>query len=273
MLMPVIFEYEPRDTVIHRLNPISKVVAIISLLIITSLYWDLKYLFMIFLVAFTLYVISKTPQKWLLLAIPFCAYRFIEVMILGLALSDPRYYKVMPPELASRVLAQIGPITLIYGGFVWALGNVFKIVITMMLTFMFIYTTPLNELIKSLASLKVHRLVVYMVTIALRFVPDLWREIKLTSMAQSLRGWSLKTKNPVKLAKMSAPIVNPFTRKIIDYVDRIALTVQIRGFGTRNVRYMWRLEFKLIDWFVLISSVMVLGVALYALVAYQIGLI
>lgn len=271
--MPVIFEYEPKNTIIHRLNPISKVVMLVCFFILISIYWDIKYLSIMFLLALILYVVSKTPKKWILLAIPFGTYRFIEAAIYGMTLADPKYYKVIPPDVAGKVLIQFGPIVLVYGGFVWALAQVLKIVIVMMLTFMFIYTIPYNELIKSLTILKVPYKIIYILIIALRFVPDIWREFLQTSMAQSLRGWKIRTRNPIKLAKMSGPIVNPFTRRLIDYVDRIALTVQIRGFGTKKAQYPWRLELKLADWITIVLSMVFLAIALYAHISYQIGLI
>ena len=271
--MPVIFEYEPKDTIIHRLNPVTKLVMIVCFFAVISVYWDLRYLVIVALAAAILYIISKTPKKWLLLSIPFATYRFLESMILGITLADPKYYKVIPPELAGKVLLKLGPLTLVYGGFVWSLADIFKIVITMMLTFMFIYTTSLNDLIKSLIVLRVPYKIVYVLVVALRFVPDLWREIRLTSLAQSLRGWKLKTRNPVKLAKMSAPIVNPFTRKLVGYVDTVTLTVQVRGFGAGKIKYPWKLEFKLADWIIIILSIILAGIALYLMMVYGIGLI
>jgi len=271
--MPVIFEYVPRDTIVHRLNPLTKLIIIVSFFVVVSLYWDIRYLAVVALVASILYIVSKTPTSWLLLSIPFAAYRFLEAMILGVSLADPRYYRVIPPELAGKVLLQLGPLTLTYGGFVWALADIFKIVLTMMLTFMFIYTTSLNDLIKSFASLKAPPQLLYVIVVALRFVPDLIREMNLTTLAQTLRGWKLETRNPVKLAKMSAPIVNPFTRRLVGYVDTVTLTAQVRGFGAGKVKYPWKLELRLADFVAIAVSIVATALALYLMVVYKVGLI
>ena len=279
--MPVMFEYAPRNTPIHRMNPLAKTIMLVCMFTLISLYWDLRYLAILALIAAIIYIVSKTPPKWMLLSIPFGAYRFIEASILGLTQSEEAF--AVLGELAGKVLFQlgpyyifgyqIGPLTLIYGGFHWALAYIFRIVIVMALTFTFIYSTSLNDLIKSLTCIKMPSQVIYILIVALKFVPEIWREFYLTSLAQSLRGWKLKTKNPVKLFKMAAPIVNPFTRRIISYVDRLSLTVQIRGFGATKVKYPWKIHFSVFDWAISILSVVGTAYALYLLFMFGMGTI
>lgn len=168
---------------------------------------------------------------------------------------------------------QIGPIKLVYGGFLWTLAVVFRMVINLALMFSFIYSTSLNDLVKSLSSLKVPYQVIYILIVALKFVPEIFREFTLTSLAQALRGWKLKSRNPVKVFRMAAPIVNPFTRRIITYVDRLTLTVQIRGFSGSNMKYPWKIQFSALDWTVSILFIAGTIYALYLLFFFGIGAI
>ena len=269
--MPVWFEYAPRGTWLHRMNPISKMAMFIFLLVTISFIWEPRYLALYAIAAAVLYITSKTPGKWMILGIPFGLYRFIEATIYSFTLAKPELYKVIPYELAAKPLFQIGPVTMIYGSFLFAVAYIFRIIVVMAITFTFIYTTSLNELIKSLPKLKIPSQIIFIVVIALKFVPELWREFSLTSKAQSLRGWQLKTKNPVKLFKMSAPIVNPFTRKMITYVDRLTLTVQIRGFGTKSVKYPWKIKFGIVDWIVTILSLIATVYVLYLVFVFNFG--
>ncbi|MEM3521750.1 MAG: hypothetical protein QXD78_01710, partial [Candidatus Bathyarchaeia archaeon] len=64
--MPVIFEYVPRNTFVHRLNTFSRATLILALLYIVSIYWDPLYLGIIAAIAAALYLISRTPKKWML---------------------------------------------------------------------------------------------------------------------------------------------------------------------------------------------------------------
>ena len=277
--MPVWFEYEPRNTWMHRMNPLAKLALIISFLGTISFIWDVRILTIYAIIAGLLYVTSKTPGKWMLLAIPFGLYRFIEALIYGFTMTNPAFYKNTPYHLAITKLfiigpynilgATIGPLTIIYGSFLFALAYIFRIVITMAITFVFIYSTSLNELIKNLPKLKViPSQIIFVIVVALKFVPEIWREFNLTSKAQSLRGWKLKTKNPVKMFKMAAPIVNPFTRKMVMYVDRLTLTVQIRGFGTGSVKYPWKIKIGILDWLIIIISIVSMALILYGVAFY-----
>ncbi|MEM3506796.1 MAG: energy-coupling factor transporter transmembrane component T [Candidatus Bathyarchaeia archaeon] len=271
--MPVIFEYVPRNTFVHRLNTFSRATLILALLYIVSIYWDPLYLGIIAAIAAALYLISRTPKKWMLIPFPFAAYRFIEALILGFALADPKYFKVIPLEQAGKVVFQLGPFPLIYGGLVWALAYIFRIVIVGALTFTFIYSTSINDLVRTLAYLRIPQKLIYVITIAFRFVPELFRNLRLISLAQSLRGWELKTRNPIKLFKMSAPIVMPFTTNIVGYVDKISLTLEVRSFGVGKGKYKREVKFTLVDWAIIIASIAGCVLATYLMLAYNIGLI
>lgn len=270
--MPVFFEYVPRNTVIHRLHSLTKVILILGIFITISVLWDPRYLAVCMIVVMVLYLLSKTPKKWLLIAVPFGAYRFIEAGILGVT-QPAEVFKYLPPEMASQVLFSFGPITFYFGGFLWALAYVFRIFIGMGATFMFIYATSLNDLIKSLRNLHVPDKISYIAVVALRFVPELFREINLTSTAQSLRGWRLRTRNPVKMAKMAVPIAGPFTRRIVSYVDRITLTTQVRAFGGGKIKYREKLGLRWADWVVIILTIVIVATILYFNIFYGFGLI
>jgi len=270
--LAVIFEHVPRDTFMHRMNPLAKVIMVCCIFAVMSFYWDLQYLTIIFILVITLYLDSRAPKKWLLLAVPIGGYRFIEASIMAV-LQPAEVFRVIPPELAGKVLFSAGPLTMYYGGFLLAWGWIYKIFIGMALTFTFIYSTSLNDLIKSLRGLHIPTKITYIVVVALRFVPELFREIQLTFTAQSLKGWKLKTKNPKRLIKMAAPIAGPFTRRIVGYVDRISLTTQIRAFGGGEVKYYRKIGFKPSDWIVIAFSLIAAAYAVYILIVHSVGLI
>lgn len=236
-----------------------------------SLYWDPRLLSIVFLASLVLYVTSRTPKKWMMLALPFALYKIVEAVIVGMSLTDPRYFRTIPPELAGTVVFRVGPIELRYGGLLWTISDVLKLTTTMMITFVFIYTTSLNSLLYTLVALGVPRKLGFVVTVALRFVPELVRELKQISVAWSLKGWSLREKNVLRVVRMSAPIVNPFTRRVIDYVDRVSLSAVIRGFGAKSTVARRRLELSRGDYVTLVLSTLVLSLAVYAYVCYGIG--
>lgn len=269
--MPTFFEYEPRDTSIHRLNPLAKLVLVLNLFITMSIVWDLRYLSLVTMVTLVIYILAKAPKKWLWLAAPFGAFRFIEAGILGVAQVPASF--AMDPALASEALFSIGPLTFTFAGFSWALAYIMRIFTMMAATFLFIYTTPINRLINSFRSLRVPEKLTYVVTVAFRFVPELLRQIQLSQRAQSLRGVDLSTKNPVTLVKRAKAIVAPFVTRIIGFVQTMSLTTQIRGFGGGRGGARARLQFRISDWIVVVLSTFMTFLVGYALFVLKIGIV
>ncbi len=270
----MIFEYEPKNTPIHKLNPVTKVIMLLSLFIVLTLYWDPRFVAIVASIALVLYVISKTPKKWLLIVLPIESIRFIESLILGISQAKGEYFHYLPPELAEEVIIKIGPLTIVYGGILWTISDILKILSTIMLTFSFIYTTSLNDIVKMLSYFRVPRKIIYVFIVSLKLVPDILREISTTLIAQKLRGWELRTKNPFKLAKQAAPLAYPFLRKVIGYVDTLTAIAYIRGFGvSQNIKLRWKPSLTFIDKAVIMISLCLSFIATYFALSYGIGLI
>ncbi|MGC8987789.1 energy-coupling factor transporter transmembrane component T family protein [Infirmifilum sp.] len=262
--MPRIFEYEYKPTFIHSLSPLTKLLLLVIFFTLTTLYWDPFYLMLLTIIAVIMYILAKAPLKWLLLTIPFGTYRFIEAGIISYTLSKPEYFRVTPHELVTQKIFELGPLVYTYGSFLWALGYISKIFVTLTVTFLFIYTTPLNGLISTLYYLRVPRVVTYILTLGLRFVPDILRETEMLARAQSLRGWELKASNPISLAKRSKPFVLPYTSRIISYVDILTLTLQIRGFGAvRESRWRAKITLTKNDLATILIALTLFIIALY----------
>lgn len=267
--MPVIFEYAPRDTFLHKLHPLAKIIMVISIFTIISLLWDLVLLTICAAVVLFLYFISRAPKKWLLLS-AFALYRFIEAGIIGIT-QPAGVFKHLPSEIASMLIFSLGPIKFYYGGLIWALAYTYRILIGMGITLMFIYTTSINDIIRTLRALRVPPKITFVIVLAFRFVPELIRELGQTSMAQKLRGWKIKSKNPAKVAKMAIPVAGPLTRRMVTYVDRLYLTVQIRAFSGERVEYREKLALKKSDIAVLLISVAAVIVVVYGVMFFGLG--
>ena len=264
--MPVIFEYAPRNTFIHRLQPITKIIYVVCMFTIISLIWDPRFLAICAAVALSLYLLSRTPKKWLLLS-AFALYRFIEAGIVGLA-QPAGVFKHLPPEIVKTLIFQLGPIKFYYGGLIWAFAYVFRIFIGMAITFMFIYTTSINDIIKTLKALHFPPKILFVIVLAFRFVPELVRELGQVSMAQKLRGWKIKTRNPIKAAKMAIPVAGPITRRLVSYVDRLHLTVQIRAFSGERLGYAEKIKLGKADIAVIVVLLFLTAATVYSVVAF-----
>ena len=272
--MPTIFEYEPKNTFLHNLNPVTKVIMLLSIFIVLTVYWDPRFVIIITLISATLYIVSKTPPKWLLIILPVAVIRFIESLILGISQAQGAYFHYLPPEIASKVIAKIGPITIIYGGILWTISDILKIISTIMLTFSFIYSTSLNDIVRMLSFFRIPKKLIYVFVVALKLVPDILRELNTTMIAQKLRGWELSSKNPIKLIKQAIPLAYPFLKKTIGYVDTLTVVAYIRGFSSSGkMGLKWKPKFNVSDYAVIVASSSGAIISLYYALEYGIGLI
>ncbi|MCX8201569.1 MAG: energy-coupling factor transporter transmembrane protein EcfT, partial [Candidatus Caldarchaeum sp.] len=206
------------------------------------------------------------------------SYRFIEFFIVGVAQANPALFKVWPQEFVSQPLFEFsvpffGSIKLIAGSALWIFAQASHIVLGAMITLTLIYTTSLNDYILLLRYLKFPYPIIYVVSVALKFVPDLFRTILIIAKAQRLRGWGSKTRNPIKAARESLPIILPLTRQIVYYVDVLNISSQIRGAGAKRGRYHSTLKVGRSDLIMVSANIGVLSVLIYLLFWFNMGIL
>jgi len=276
--LPTWFEHEPRDTFIHRLNPLSRVILLFSVLFLMSFYYDPYYVALMGIIAAGIYLVARVPKKWILITIPVMFYRFWEFLIVGLGQYDPTLFKVWPQEFVSRVLFVVpipfvGNIPMIYGAVMWTFAQTFHIIIGAAVTLTLVYTTSLNDYIKLMRKFKFPYQITYVVTVALKFVPDIFRSYSTIVKAQRLRGWEVKTRNPIKAIRLAIPLVTPLSRQIMFYVDRLTISSQIRGFGATKVHYEVKLGLKPVDIATIVVVASLVAVAMYMLIFHNAGIL
>lgn len=276
--MPTWYEYSPRDTFLHKLNPVSRLTLIFSLLFLVSFYYDPRYLGVLLVMASAMYHSARVPKKWLLILIPVVGWRLGEFILVGMGQYNPELFKVWPQEVVSRVIFEVhlpivGDVRMIMGALLWVLGQTLHIVIGILLTLTLIYTTPLNDYVKLMRKFRFPPQITYVMTVALKFVPDIFRMYQSIQVAQRLRGWAVRTKNPIKAAKLALPLMVPLAREIIRYVDRLEISSQLRAFGATTVKYHVELKMTKKDYAVCIVTIVAVIIAMYFLIVHKKGLL
>ena len=276
--MPTWYEYSPRDTLLHRMNPVCRFLLLFSMLFLLSFYYDPYYLAVMLTIAIVMYWRTGVPKKWLVILIPVVGWRLGEFILVGLGQYKPELFKVWPKEIVSQVVFKLaipglGEVRMIMGALLWVLGQVLHIVIGVLLTFVLIYTTPLNDYVRVMRKLRFPPQIIYVFTVALKFVPDIFRMYNSIQVAQRLRGWAVRTKNPIKAAKLASPLFVPLAREIIRYVDRLEISSQLRAFGATTMRYEVELRLTKRDYAFILADVAVVAFLIYLLVAYGMGML
>jgi energy-coupling factor transporter transmembrane protein EcfT len=271
-------EYAKRDTILHKAHPITKIVLLLTFLVIASLYWDWKYLLPFLLATIILYIVAKVPRSWL-------KYNFAILLLstpttgwLAIFQTNPAMYKVYPHDFVNQSffsynLPIFGTVGLTYGSLLWLAGFVMKWTITLLAFSIFIYTTSPVEITHTIA--QVERLVPlgYVVSVAMKFVPALQRIMSEIISIQSLRGWRSPGRNVFKYPKMLRPITQPFLSRVFLQVEEITMAAQMRGFGSGKVTLYRASKLTLAEIIVVIFSITLLILAIAGLLLYNIGLI
>lgn len=276
--MPVWLEYHYEDTIIHNLNPLTKVLMFGLAMTLAGFYWDLRYLVFILVIALIFVIIARVPKKWFAPFGVFVIGSLPLTIALSVAQANPELFKVIPRDLAATVVLSfsipfVGAFNLTYGGLCWGLATVFRLAILMLLTYTLIYTTSVSELIDLFTRLKIPAALIYVVMTAYKFVPYMWRTVSNIINAQKLRGWEMDSRNPIKLFKSVGPLVVPLVNSTIKTIDEVSIAVQIRGFMTGKITPIHEFKFSLLDVILSILSVGLFSIGMYYLIFYNVGMI
>lgn len=115
-----------------------------------------------------------------------------------------------------------------------AVVTALKMVAMTLVFFILLATTRMQDLSVALvAQCRVPHEYAFMLTAALRFIPDFLSESKAIQEAQACRGYAPHG-NPVKRLLAYAAIVKPLVLKAVSRSETMALSLELRGFANRK---------------------------------------
>lgn len=253
-------QYIPGKSFIHRLDPRSKIVAL--MLYITALFLLFNPIGYYSITIFSLAIIiaSRVPLALYLKGLR--PLVFIIILTMGL-------HFFMTPGTA---IYSLGPLKITQEGFYHGLQMggrlILLITITSVLT---LTTTPIaltdgiERLLNPLKRVGVpaHELAM-MMTIALRFIPTLIEETEKIMKAQMARGADFESGNIIKRAKALIPLLVPLFIGAFRRADDLAMAMEARCYrGGENRTRMKQLQYTFIDGIAVIISVGFLVFAIY----------
>ena len=130
--------------------------------------------------------------------------------------------------LAGIQLALSGDTTL-------AITTALKMTAMTLVFFILLATTRMQDLSIALVSqCRVPHEYAFMLTAALRFIPDFLNESKAIQEAQACRGYRSQG-NPLKRLTAYAAILKPLVLKAVSRSETMALSLELRGFANRRM--------------------------------------
>lgn len=249
-------QYFPGNTVIHRLDPRTKL--IMTILYIAALFsakWVVSYL-LIFFFLIAAIRLSKIKAGIIL--------RGIRPLIVIICITGILNAFYTPGE----VLVKFWIFTITKEGVVAAVFMVSRIIMLITGTFLLTYTTSpimltdgLEKLMDPLKKIKVpvHELSM-MMCIALRFIPTLIEETDKIMSAQKARGADFETGGLIKRATALIPILVPLFVSAFRRADELAIAMESRCYhGGEGRTRLKQLAYETRDYVTLIIGVLLLA--------------
>ncbi|MEJ2708122.1 MAG: energy-coupling factor transporter transmembrane component T [Anaerolineales bacterium] len=274
-----LMEYQERDTFLHtRLHPLTKMIVFLTVVFITGLWLDVRYLAFVLAAGLLLAYLSKTPKRWFIVMLVAMGLTWFPTLRTTVAQAKPEYFKVLDPAWAGTSILTINlPIVerlgLTYGSLYWLAGRLTRFAAVVTWAMVFINTTSMSEIANTLYALKVPPSMVFVFQITYKFIPYMASILNQISDAQKLRGWNLRTWNIAKLVRRSLPMANPLIRRTAMIVDQMTTATQIRGFGSGSVTPLRDLTLEPLDKAIIGFFVGGFVLAILALAFFQAGLI
>jgi energy-coupling factor transport system permease protein len=238
--------YYPENSLIHNLDPRTKLIAVFMLMTAFLLsYKPLLLLSYVVLSAFII-VLSKLPLSLVFRNLRPFVWIFLLTLVVHLFWTPGRVFWSLP------VLGIDLTVEGLFMGLVFSLRLVLLIIIAAVLT---LTTSPieltdaLEKLFSPLSKLKVpiHEIVM-MLTLSLRFIPTLLEEAQRLKNAQISRGASFEG-NIVKKMKNVIPLILPLFISAFRRADDLALAMDSRCYaGGKNRTTFKQLSFGVHDY-------------------------
>ncbi len=213
--------YLDRASGVHRLNPVTKLVALLSIIVI----------------------VFAVPQWW----VPAGIVAFVVVPLSIAARVGGRLLKLflillMPLLLvltivqgfffpaATTILWQAGPAQLSVEGLLFALVTGSRLSALVLGSLLFVLTTHPARLMGALTQAGMSPKIAYVISASLQIIPAFQERARSILLAQQARGLAL-TGSPLRRARALLPLVGPLILGMITDVDERSTAMEARAFG------------------------------------------
>jgi energy-coupling factor transport system permease protein len=251
-----VLSYEEKDTWIHRLSGVTKLIFFLLWSITSMISYDTRVLLVMLVLSLVIFAMSKT--KWKQVG---TVFKFI-MLFLCINLIAIFFFS---PGQGTKIYGTETPLWHLFGRYTVTKEQLFyefnvmvKYLTVIPAVFMFIVTTNPSEFAASMNKVGIHYNVGYAMAIALRYIPDVQDDFAKIKHAQEARGIEMSKKAPfASRIRSMASIIFPLVFSSMDRIDVVSNAMELRGFGKHKKR-TWYSErpFKRNDYLTLVVVVL-----------------
>ncbi|HIY57053.1 MAG TPA: energy-coupling factor transporter transmembrane protein EcfT [Candidatus Tetragenococcus pullicola] len=257
--------YLDRDTFIHRLSGVSKLICFLLLSVIGMISYDTRFLLGLSIFSILVFYWAKIRYQDIATVIKFILF-FSVLNLTAIYLFAPEY-GVTIYESKHVIWQGIGRYTLTQEQLFYEFNLLLKYFATIPPGLIFLFTTNPSELASSLNRIGFSYKISYSVALALRYIPDIQEDFRTISKAQQARGVELSKKAPLtQRVKGNLAIAIPLIFSSLERIDNVSAAMELRRFGKKKKR-SWLMAKPLqkqdIFAILLVSLFVVIGISLY----------
>jgi len=256
------WDYIPRDTFVHRMHPLTKLMYAFTMMMLIISFDDPLLLFVVWMTSISLYVLAKLPRKTI-----FGVFKIFIAMTPLYLIFGFLFYGRPPGSLFLFYVVPMYkwfPVTL--EGIVWTMGALLKLYVLVSSIRILTFVTPITSFVRAGAKLKMPPFVTIAFSIGLAGVPVATNQYYAIRDAQRARGLKFETRNPKKLIfdvliPMLLPQIICSMRRSIDMAK--ALEARGFGYGMRKRTYMREIDMRLSDYLFLATFTIVVLLSIF----------
>lgn len=218
--------YVDKRSAIHRLNPVTKLVAMLAIIVVVFAlpFWWASVLIIV-LVVVPAAAIAGVGGRLLSLSL-----KLLLPILLVLVIVQGLFF----PE-GTTVLAEFGPARVTTEGLLFALGVGTRLIVLVLCSVLLLLTTHPGDLMSALNQRGMSPKISYVISSTLQIIPAFRTRADSILLAQQARGLRLKG-NPLRRAQVLLPLVSPLILGMFTDVEERSTAMEARGFGSTSRR-------------------------------------
>lgn len=261
--MSKILAYEEKDTWIHRLSGVTKLIFFLLWCFVSMMTYDTRIL--LFMLIFSLIVFKMSKTEWRQVGAVFkMILLFLTINVLAIFWLSP--YQGCEIYGSKTILFHIvGSYDMTREQLFYELNVIIKYFTVVPAVFMFLVTTNPSEFAASMNRVGISYNVGYAISIALRYIPDVQGEFIKIKHAQEARGIEMSGKaSLLGRIKNTAAIIFPLVFSSMERIDVVSNAMELRGYGKYKKR-TWYMAKKLErnDYLVIVFTILFAAAALF----------
>jgi len=253
--------YVEGNSFMHKLDPRVKLLFAFSLIFLPAFYRDPRINGSIYGAFLLLAVLSRVGIKRILMVLSISAVIFFMTFLIWATsplVSGGRTLLVLP-------LPWGGAINYTEQGVLYALNNVFLILIPVSGMFLYVSVTTPYEIVQSFQLLHLPFKIGFAFSTALRFLPVMFNDTKQIMEAQMSRGLDLQSGNILQRIRGYVPIFIPLLVKMMKGVQELSLSLETRCFGVNPKRsFVKEARLKMLDYAAAAIMILAIAFSIYA---------